>query len=82
METNTERTKEEINMEYIIMGFLFAIGWTWGHAVSVAVAEVLRDKMENAQWYREVKAKKTMHNNSNDIKVVRSQIGFRYEEES
>lgn len=65
-------------MEYIMMGFLFAIGWTWGKAVSGAIAKALLNWMEHSDWYQGTLVVKPEYvEETSDIKVVKNQIGFR-----
>ena len=65
-------------MEYIMIGFLFAIGWTWGKAVSGAIAKALLRWMEHSKWYQEEVGRRSNYvEQTSDIKVVKNQIGFR-----
>jgi hypothetical protein len=67
-----------IVMEYIMIGFCLAIGWTWGKAVSAAVAKALLRVIERTEWYQDFVPEESKNKNkrSNDA-TVRNQIGFR-----
>ena len=65
-------------MEYIMIGFLMAIGWTWGQAVCRGVAKTLLRYIKRSDWYQEAIARETESMDGyDDIKVVKNQIGFR-----
>lgn len=65
-------------MSYIMIGFLMAIGWTWGQAVSKAVASMLLKAMRRSEWYQEALAREGLSvETDSDIKTVKNQIGFR-----
>ena len=64
-------------MEYIMIGFLMAIGWTWGKAISGAVASMLLEKIQDSEWYQDTVRKTRKIETYDDIKTVKNQIGFR-----
>lgn len=65
-------------MKYIMIGFLMAIGWTWGEAVCTGVAKTLLGYIQRSDWYQEHKPRRSRTiEEYDDLKVVKNQIGFR-----
>lgn len=65
-------------MEYIMIGFFMAIGWTLGKYVINIALDMMCDKIRNTEWYRECKRKESNTiDRPGDIKTVKNQIGFR-----
>ena len=65
-------------MEYIMIGFLFAIGWHFGKGVAATLEYILGMLIKRSELYQVVADKKARHvEQTSDIKVVKNQIGFR-----
>lgn len=71
-------------MEYIIMGALMSIGWYVAKLVYDIVAELLFTRLHAADWYQIAAGVKprTVDEQPGEIKAVKNQIGFSYNQEN